>query len=215
TRQAAALGGVATATAGATVLLGYAFREPLFSAEDGVIPIAPSTGLAFACCGLAIACSAGADVWPLRLYFGQELRQRLTRAFLPATAGLVVLVSWAMAWVVPLFGGNAAIAAAVMVGASLLLIGLVVSRVALSISAVLQETERERLEARDGEHRAKARADSVLACVGQGLCGVDLEGLITFMNPAATELFGIAESDATSGAHHSHYFHRQQSSLER
>src|SRR5690606_31674603 len=96
----AAWGGWIVATAGLVVVLGYVFREPLFHLNDGVIPLAPTTGLAFAIAGVGIVAAAGPDTWPASVLLGSEVRHTLIRAFFPVTVGLVLLVAWAMAWIV-------------------------------------------------------------------------------------------------------------------
>ena len=205
-RKVSALGGVALAAAGLVILLGYAFREPLFQASQTVIPVSPATGVAFSFTGLAIVAAAGADTWPANAFLGCEVRHRLLRAFFPVTAGLVLLVAWAMAWVAPTFRGNSAIAAAALTGISLLLITVVTSRVSAAIGAVLERSERDRSAAQAGEVRANARADTILACAGEGICGVDGAGVITSMNPAGAQLFGTAPA-ALCGVHHGELFH--------
>jgi|GEM_PF-931603 len=42
---------------------------------------------------------------------------------------------------------------------------------------------------------ARARTELVLTSVGEGICGVDLHGKITFANPAATAMLGWKESE--------------------
>lgn len=52
-------------------------------------------------------------------------------------------------------------------------------------------------ESREEAERARRRSDLILQSVGDGICGIDANGLITFINPAARRMFGFA---ATEGA---------------
>lgn len=216
-RRTAALAGVATATAGLMVVLGYVFRAPLFELSHSVIPVAPSTGMGFVMAGTGALAAAGSDVWPTSAFSGAGIRQQLGRAFFPATAAVVLLVAWAMAWIVSGVKGNPAIAASALVGISLLVVGWVTSRLAQTIGAELESSRRERAAARAGEAQARAEAASILACAGEGICGVDEQGVITFLNPAGAALFsgnqvsgGHVSSDQEldfRGLHHATLFH--------
>src|SRR5690606_794340 len=84
--------------------------------------------------------------------------------------------------------------------------GLVTSRVAESIGAVLRRSEQERSAAHAQAALATARADTILACVGEGICGVDSEGRITFINPTGAELLGT-DPELLRGQPHEAHFH--------
>src|SRR5438105_4706206 len=79
------------AIVGATVGLGYAYGTPLLYG-GGTIPVSLPTGLSLLVLGIATVLAAGSGVWPLDRLVGDGPRARMLRAFLPATAGLVVLI---------------------------------------------------------------------------------------------------------------------------
>ncbi len=56
--------------------------------------------------------------------------------------------------------------------------------------------------ARDAAELARARSDLLLSSAGEGICGVDAVGLITFINPAALRMLGAAERDAVGRSLH-------------
>src|SRR5467141_1960664 len=101
-------GALATIAAivGATVALGYAYGTPLLYG-GGTIPVALPTGLSLLILGVATVLTAGPEVWPLDRLVGDQPRARMLRAFLPATAGLVVLIGLLDARLGALFGAIA------------------------------------------------------------------------------------------------------------
>lgn len=205
-RQLAAAGGWLVAIAGWVVILGYLFRAPLFRLSDSVIPLAPTTGMCFAITGLGLVAASGSDTWPASGLLGGEVRHSLTRAFFPVTVAIVLLVAWAMAWILTSVRGHPAIGAALLMGLSLAVTAFVTSRVAESIGAVLRRSEQERSAAHAREALAKARADTILACVGEGICGVDASGRITFINPTGAELLST-DPERLRGEPHQALFH--------
>src|SRR5207244_5371843 len=124
------VGALATVAAivGATVALGYAYGTPLLYGS-GTIPVALATGLSLLVLGIATVLAAGPDVWPLDRLVGDEPRARMLRAFLPATAGLVVLIDLLDARLGELFGGDR-----VLIAGWFAVVG--VGRVALLVSCV-------------------------------------------------------------------------------
>lgn len=49
---------------------------------------------------------------------------------------------------------------------------------------------------------AKRRLDSILATVAEGICGVDAEGRITFLNPAGAKLLRVEAKDVLGRPEH-------------
>src|SRR5690606_24509007 len=95
--QLSAFCGLAVATAGVVIVLGYLLQSPLFVLSDAIIPVAPSTGLAFAATGVGTMAVAGAGTWPMNAFVGAGIHQRLSRAFFPITAGIMLVVTLGMA----------------------------------------------------------------------------------------------------------------------
>ncbi|MBI3446524.1 MAG: PAS domain-containing protein [Magnetospirillum sp.] len=64
-------------------------------------------------------------------------------------------------------------------------------------------------EAQKQTDRARREAELILSAAGEGICGVDPEGRISFMNPAGQAMLGLLNEDPTgrvlhSQSHHSH-----------
>ncbi len=62
---------------------------------------------------------------------------------------------------------------------------------ALTIHRAMRAQERARAEA----VQARQRSDLVLASVGDGICGIDLQGRVTFVNDAARRMLGWSEGE--------------------
>src|SRR5690606_10306830 len=104
--------------------------------------VAPSTGLAFAATGVGTMAVAGAGTWPMNAFVGAGIHQRLSRAFFPITAGIMLVVTLGMAWLNTHL--HVTLGAATLIGFSLVIMGIVTNRVARSIGAVLESSEHAR-----------------------------------------------------------------------
>ena len=183
-------GALATIAAmvGATVALGYAFGTPLLYG-GGTIPVALPTGLSLLVLGVATVVAAGPDVWPLERLVGDQPRARMLRAFLPATAGLIVLIGLLDARLGALFGGDRVLIAAWFAVIGVALVGLLVSRLSRHIA-----TEIERANAE--QHRAERRYRDTFE---QSLAGVSTtrvaDGRILLCNEALARIFGYDSAE--------------------
>jgi len=145
------IGALATIAAivGATVALGYAYGTPLLYG-GGTIPVALPTGLSLLILGVATVVAAGPEVWPMDRLVGDEPRARMLRAFLPATAGLIVLIGLLDARLGALFGGDRVLIAAWFGVIGVALVALLVSRLSRHIAGKI---ERANLEKQQAERR--------------------------------------------------------------
>jgi PAS domain S-box-containing protein len=72
-----------------------------------------------------------------------------------------------------------------------------------------REAERAEADARRASEAAQQRIELLLESVGEGVCGVDLQGRITFINAAARRLLGWREDEGIGlGLHDSTHHHR-------
>jgi PAS domain S-box-containing protein len=187
-------GALATLAAiiGATVALGYAYGTPLLYG-GGTIPVALPTGLSLLILGLATVLAAGPDVWPLEPLLGASPRARLLRAFLPATAGLVVFIGLLDARFGTLLGPDRVLIAAwfAVVGAGL--VTLLVSRLARRIGGEIDQAYAQR-------HRAEQRYREMFE---QTLAGVATtrvaDGQIVLCNEAFARAFGYESAADLTG----------------
>ena len=178
-------GALATVAAivGATVALGYAYGTPLLYG-GGTIPVALPTGLSLLLLGIGALLTAGPDVWPLQRLLGDAPRARMLRAFLPATAGLVIMIGLVNARFGGVFGGDQVLIAAwlAVLGAGLVI--LLVSRLARHIGDQIDSAYTER-------HRAE---QAYRAMFEQSLTGVSTtrvsDGTVLVCNDALARMFG-------------------------
>jgi len=178
-------GALATLAAivGATVALGYAYGTPLLYG-GGTIPVALPTGVSLLILGVATVLAAGPDVWPLERLVGDQPRARMLRAFLPATAGLVVLIGLLDARVGGLFGGDRVLIAAWFAVIGVALVALLVSRLSRHIA---NEIDRANLE----QHRSERRYREMF---NQSIAGISTtrvsDGRLLMCNEACARIFG-------------------------
>src|ERR1044071_5363214 len=156
-------GALATVAAivGATVALGYAYGTPLLYG-GGTIPVALPTGLSLLLLGTATVLAVGPNVWPLEPLVGDGPRARMLRAFLPATAALVVLIGFLDARFAGYFGLDRVLIASWLAVLGAALITLLVSRLSRTIGDDIDRAYAER-------HRAELRFRTMFE---QGIAGV-------------------------------------------
>jgi PAS domain S-box-containing protein len=179
------VGALATIAAivGATVALGYAYGTPLLYG-GGTIPVALPTGLSLLVLGIATVLAAGREVWPLERLVGDEPRARMLRAFLPATAALIVLIGWLDARLGALFGGDR-----VLIGAWFAVIG--VALVALLVSRLSRHIAHQIDRANAEQHQAKRRYQEMFEQSVAGMTTTRVsDGRIIMCNAACARIFG-------------------------
>ena len=171
------------AVVGATVALGYAYGTPLLYG-GGTIPVALPTGLSLLILGVATVLAAGPEVWPLEPLLGESPRARMLRAFLPATAGLAVLIGFLDTRLGTLFGGDRVLIAAWFAILGAALVTLLVSRLARRIATEIDRANAE-------QHRAERRYREIFE---QALAGVSTtrvsDGRVLLCNEACARVFG-------------------------
>ncbi len=179
------VGALATIAAivGATVALGYAYGTPLLYG-GGTIPVALPTGLSLLVLGNATVLAAGREVWPLDRLVGDEPRARMLRAFLPATAGLIVLIGLLDARLGALFGGDRVLIAAWFAVIGVALVALLVSRLSRHLA---NQIERANLEKQHAERRFNDVFDQTI--VGFSTTRLS-DGKVIRCNDVCATLFG-------------------------
>jgi two-component system, cell cycle sensor histidine kinase and response regulator CckA len=179
------VGALATIAAivGATVALGYAYGTPLLYG-GGTIPVSLPTGLSLLVLGVATVLAAGPEMWPLDRLVGVEPRARMLRAFLPATAGLVVLIGLLDSRLAGLFGGDHVLIAAWFAVIGVALVALLVSRLSRHIASEIDRANAE-------QHRAERRYREMFE---QSVAGITttrvVDGRVIMCNEACARIFG-------------------------
>ncbi|HEV8304417.1 MAG TPA: ATP-binding protein [Gemmatimonadales bacterium] len=174
-RQLAGVLATIAAAVGATVALGYAFGTPLLYGS-GTIPVALPTGLSLLLLGGAVVLVAGPGVWPWAPLTGPSPRARMLRAFLPATAALILLLAILDARFGEGLGADRVLVAAWLAVGGLGLMTLLVSRLAAHIGRRLERAET----------RYREMFEQALA----GVATTNVEGRILLCNDAFAKIFG-------------------------
>src|SRR6267378_2535873 len=178
-------GALATIAAivGATVALGYGYGTPLLYG-GGTIPVALPTGLSLLILGVATVLTAGPDVWPLDRLVGDHPRARMLRAFLPTTAGLVVLIGLLDSRLGGLYGGDRVLIAAWFAVIGVALVALLVSRLSRHIASEIDRANAE-------QHRAERRYREMFEQSVAGMTTTRVsDGHVIMCNEACARIFG-------------------------
>ena len=179
------------AAVGATVAFAYLYGTPLLYGSS-TIPVALPTGLSLLLLGCATVATAGTGVWPLHPLVGPSARARMLRAFLPATAGLVVLIGLLEARFGDAFDAKRVLVTAWLAVVGVALMALMVSRLARRIGGVLDTAYADR-------HRAEQRYREVFEQTLAGVATTTLDGRILLCNDAFARMFGYPSAEELVG----------------
>jgi PAS domain S-box-containing protein len=185
--RAASVCATLAAVVGATVALGYAYGTPLLYGSS-IIPVALPTGLSFLLLGSATVAAAGPGVWPLQPLVGASPRARMLRAFLPATAGLLVLLGLVDARFSEVSGANRVLVAGWLTIVAVALVTVLVSRLAHHIGAELDDAYAAR-------HRAEQQYREFFEQTLAGVATTTVDGRVVLCNDAFARMFGFPSPD--------------------
>ena len=183
-KQAAVLCATAASLSGFIVILGYTYGTPLLYGGN-IIPVAFPTALAFLSLGLGMIAASGPDLPPVSVFAGPTVRSRLMRAFFPVIViyvifdGLLYKTELART-------GNPALKASFITLLSIVVVGVIISRITKAIGNELDQARVERDKA-EAEIRFLA---SIIKNYPDAVCAMDLDGIMIAWNNAAEKLLG-------------------------
>jgi len=182
-RQYASACATFAAAVGGTVAMGYAYGTPLLYGTL-TIPVALPTGLSLLVLGCAMIAAAGPAVWPLQPLAGPSPRARMLRAFLPTTAGLIVLLGLLDARFTEGVGVERVLISVWIAVVGVAIVTLLVSRLAGRIGAELDTAYAE-------QHRAERRFNEIFQQTIVGFSTTRLsDGRMLSCNDVCAKLFG-------------------------
>ena len=176
---------------GATVALGYAYGTPLLYG-GGTIPVALPTGLSLLLLGSTIVAAAGTSVWPLRPLIGPAPGARMLRAFLPATATLVVLIGLLDARLGASLGANRVLITGWFAVVGVAMVTVLVSGLARLIGGELDQAYADR-------YRAEQRHREMFEQTPAGVATTTVDGRILLCNEAFARMFGFESAQGLVG----------------
>jgi len=176
---------------GATVALGYAYGTPLLYG-GGTIPVALPTGLSLLLLGSTIVAAAGTSVWPLRPLIGPAPGAQMLRAFLPATAALVVLIGLLDARLGASLGANRVLITGWFAVVGVAMVTVLVSGLARLIGGELDQAYADR-------YRAEQRHREMFEQTPAGVATTTVDGRILLCNEAFARMFGYESAQGLVG----------------
>lgn len=182
--QAAALIATVVSLIGFIVILGYVYGTPLLYGGY-IIPVAFPTALAFVSLGLGMIAASGPDVLPIREFAGPSVRSRLMRAFFPAII-IYVIIDGLLYKTELARTGNPALRASFIALLSIIVVGVIISRIAKAIG---NELDRAHVERDKAETEIRFLA-SIIKNLPDAVCAIDLNGITIAWNSAAEKLLG-------------------------
>jgi diguanylate cyclase (GGDEF)-like protein/PAS domain S-box-containing protein len=136
------------------VLIGYLFKAPPFYGGT-LIPMSITSGISFWFLSLGLLMIVGPSGWPIRVFIGPSLRNRLMRTFIPAALLIVLLQGFlstaADPWVI-----NPAIKVAMAALVALLIVILLVSLIAKALGAEIERGRKAELALLKSETELRA-----------------------------------------------------------
>ncbi len=139
----AGLFGAAVLVISSIVLVGYWYGTPLLYGGS-IIPVAFSTAAAFFLFGSGVIVAAGAERWPLKLFYGDSTRAVLLRAFVPMIVAAALVNGWVNTALLKRMHANPALAAALCALAFAALLGWIISQISLLIGGRIDRAEEAR-----------------------------------------------------------------------
>ncbi len=183
-KQAAALIATVVSLTGFVVILGYVYGTPLLYGGS-IIPVALPTALAFVSLGLGMITAAGPDVLPVREFAGPSVRSRLMRAFFPAII-IYVIIDGLLYKTELTRTGNPALKASFIALLSIIVVGVIISRIAKVIG---NELDRAHVEREKAETELRFLA-AIIKNLPDAVCAIDLNEITIAWNSAAEKLLG-------------------------
>ncbi len=185
--QVASALGTLVILSGLTFIFGYLLGTPLMYAAE-TIPMAATTALAFLALGVAIIAAAGSRSYPLRFLSGGSTAARLSRVFIPLTAGIAVAQGLTWRALSEQAALNQALLLAIFLVSSGVIAVVAISFAARGIGGALDGFT-DRLRRSEEMHR------DILATAMDGFWLLDKDGRILQTNDAYRRLSGYEKDE--------------------
>lgn len=187
-KQAAAFPAMAAGSIGFIVILGYLHGTPLLYGGS-IIPVALPTAIAFVLLALGLIAAAGPTVSPVRGFIGPTVRSRLMRAFLPSIV-IFVLIDGLMYETTFSRASNPALIASAIAFLSIILVGVLISKISKSIGDEIDRAHAERDIAEADYRKTEAKYKNLVDSSLDGIYEVNADGVFVLMNLAGAKIFG-------------------------
>jgi PAS domain S-box-containing protein len=166
-------------------VIGYAYGVQYLYGIASYIPMALNTALAFCLLNLGILC-ARPDRGLMAIVTSQSAGGVMVRRLLPAALGIPALLGW-----LRVVGERAGLYESAFGVALLVVLDIVAFAVLIWWTAgSLDRADRERRRAEGALARLSRQLQLILNSAGDGIQGLDLQGRVTFANPAAARMLG-------------------------
>ena len=181
------------AMTGLVLLIGYLDGSP-FLYGGKITPVALPTAISFFVFGVGLCAATGPEAFPQRLFLGESIRSRMTRAFLPVMVALVLIHGMLDARLYTRITNHSLISS-LMTLLSLTIVTLLIATISRVISSKIERAELEQKLAEqrlaESEELFRSFYENTIDAMFVG-CP---EGTIFSANPEASRIFDMSEEE--------------------
>jgi len=140
---------------GAVTTTGYLYGNPLLYGET-IRPVALLASVSMLLLGAGIILARGPEYWPLNLFIGSSVRAHLLRSFVPLAVSVVFFEGLIIANILQ-SSSQPVIAASFIALLTIILMGFVISRIAVSIGGEIDRSNASRIKAENKLRQANEK----------------------------------------------------------
>lgn len=181
------------AMVGLVLLIGYLDGSP-FLYGGKITPVALPTAISFFAFGVGLCAATGPEAFPQRLFLGESIRSRMTRAFLPVMVAIVLIHGMLDARLYTRIT-NPSLISSLMTLLSLAIVTLLIATISRVISSKIERAE---LEQKLAEQRLSENEELLRSFYENTIDAMFVgcpDGTIFSANPEASRIFGMSKEE--------------------
>jgi PAS domain S-box-containing protein len=170
------------------MLLGYIYGTPLLYQKTTIL-VAFSSSIAFIFLTIGLIFTLGRTSWPMNLFFGDTVRAKLLRRFLPIIFLIMVLYGWFDIHIIHSLL-NSALAISLYAILSIVIVFIIISRIAKTIDNELDRKETERRSAQEALLESEEKYRIVANNTHDWEFWLNPEGRFLYTSPSCKRITG-------------------------
>ena len=186
--NATALSGTIVIISGFVMTAGYIYGTPLLYGGS-LIPVSLPSAIAFVFLGLGLVTALGQDFLPVSVFVGPTVRVQLMRTFLPLIGFFALL--YGLLFKAAFFSAsNPALISSLVAIVSVIIVGIIASRMAKTIENRIDYANAERLKTLDSLRVSEERFRQAMNATNDVLWKWDVAAGDAFYNPSYCQMLG-------------------------